>query len=208
MDEQRFIALWKRAGSTQGESKARRVYRAIVEHYSEPHRRYHSTGHILHCLNHVDRIPDDYAHKDAVELAIWFHDVIYQIADPDNERNSADWFATQARDDLPDALIEQVYEMIMATKHCETPSTSESAYVVDIDLSSFGLPHDEFIADSRLVRAESTHLSDSEFYRGQREFLNKLLKRERIFVTDIFNDSFEERARENIRITLDTIDSD
>ena len=207
MDEHRFIALWMRAGSTQGESKARRVYRAVAEHYSETHRRYHSADHIRHCLRHVDLIPNDYPHKVAVELAIWFHDVIYRISDPDNERNSADWFATQAHDDLPQGLIKQVYEMIIATEHRDVPGTPESAYVVDIDLSSFGLPYDEFIADSRLVRAESTHLSDSEFYRGQREFLRNLLKRERIYVTDLFHDLFEKRARENIRITLDTIES-
>ncbi len=205
MDEQRFIALWKRAGSSSGESKALRLCRAIVDHYGEPHRRYHTGDHIRHCLRQVDLIPADYQHLAAVELAIWFHDVIYRIGDPENERNSAEWFARHARGDLPDSLVDRVYGMIIATEHRELPASTDIAYVVDIDLSSFGLPFDEFIKDSRLVRAESTHLTDEQFFEGQRKFLRTLLARERIFVSEVFNKLYESQARRNIQSTLENI---
>lgn len=205
MDEHRFIALWKRAGAASGQSKALRLCRSIVDHYGEPHRRYHTGDHIRHCLRQVDLIPADYEHRDAVELAIWFHDVIYQIGDPKNERNSAEWFVRHAREDLPDPIVDRVYRMIIATEHREPPGNTDVAYVVDIDLSSFGLPFDEFIADSRLVRAESTHLTDEQYFDGQRRFLRALLARERIFVTDLFNGLYEARARRNIQSTLENI---
>ncbi len=208
MEEQRFIALWAAAGASSGQDKPRRLFRAIEKHYGETHRRYHTADHIRHCLTQVDLIPDDYPHRVAVELAIWFHDVIYRIGDPDNERNSAEWFKEQADGDLPRDIVERVYRMIIATEHREPPVTLDVAYVVDIDLSSFGLPYDEFVVDSRLVRSESTHLAEAEFLAGQREFLCKLLARDRIFVSDLFNGLYEARARRNIQMSLDAIDAE
>lgn len=203
MDEQRFVDLWRRAGSRLGRDVARRLYQDLLDHYREPHRRYHTPDHIDHCLRQVDRIPDDYPHKDAVELAIWFHDVIYRIGDPENEQNSAEWFRRHARGDLPDDLVDRVHRLIVATEHRAPPDGGDAAYVVDIDLSSFGRPFDEFIADSERVRAESTHLTDEEYYAGQRLFLNGLLSRERVFRSELFHDLFEEQARRNIRHTLE-----
>lgn len=206
MDEQRFIALWKRAGSRCDEAKARQVFAEMAAHYDEPHRHYHTAEHIRHCLRQLDLIPDDDPHRDAVELAIWFHDVIYRIGDPANEANSARWFREQATGDLPDALVDQVCRLIVATEHRQAPTEPDTAYVIDIDLSSFGQPYEAFIADSALVRAESTHLDDEAYFRGQREFLEKLLRRDRIFVSDLFHRPFEERARDNIRRTLQQIE--
>lgn len=206
MEEQRFVELWIRAGSRAGESKARRLYADLVEYYGQAHRRYHTFEHIRHCLRQVDRIPDDYADRDAVELAIWFHDAIYEIGDPMNERNSEQWFRSQAADDLPEAMVEQVSRLILATEHQRPPEQIDACYVVDIDLSSFGLPHDEFIVDSQLVRDEATHLSDDEFFAGQRKFLGALLQRQRVYQTDLFNRIYEEQARSNIRSTLEKID--
>jgi predicted metal-dependent HD superfamily phosphohydrolase len=202
MDQQRFIDLWVRAGSSRGEDRAAAVFKAVRDHYDEPHRVYHTADHIRHCLREVDRIPDDYEHKTAVEIAIWFHDVIYEIGDPGNEANSADWFKKQAQGDLPDAIIDQVYRMIIATEHREPAMELDSAYVVDVDLSSFGLPFDEFAVDSAMVRAENIHLTDAQFFQGQKQFLLRLLERDRIFQTELFNGLYEAQARSNIRRTL------
>ena len=206
MQEKRFIDLWMRVGSRAGEAKARHVYADLLSHYGEAQRRYHTIDHILHCLRHVDRIPDSYENKDAVELAIWFHDAIYEIGDPTNERRSEQWFQAQSLGDLPAALVEQVARLIIATEHREPPTQTDAGYVVDIDLSSFGRPYLEFVADSQLVRDESTHLDDKQFFVGQREFLKSLMRRGRVFHTDLFNELLEERARENIKRTLDDID--
>ncbi len=203
MDEQRFIAAWRRAGSTQGDEGIGRIYRELEAHYDEPHRRYHTAEHIDFCLGKLDLVPDDYPHKTAVELALWFHDVIYEIGDPENEANSAAWFRSCADGDLPGELVERVCRMIVATEHRQPPARADAAYVVDIDLCSFGRPYAEFLADSRQVRAECTHLTDEQYFQGQCEFLNRLLERDRIYQTDLFHDLYEEQARRNIRRVID-----
>ena len=79
-------------------------------------------------------------------------------------------------------------------------------FIVDIDLSSFGLPWDEFVRDSAAVRAEFGHLSDDTFYPRQRDFMRKLLARPSFCYTDFFRERHEARARENIRRTIENID--
>ena len=69
---------------------------------------------------------------------------------------------------------------------------------MDIDLSSFGLPWKRFWRDSQAVRREFDHLSDLEFMRAQRVFLNALLDREYFFGTTFFRARYEARARANI----------
>jgi predicted metal-dependent HD superfamily phosphohydrolase len=203
MFEQRFVALWEAAGSSRGKDNARHIYLELKNRYDEPHRHYHTIDHIRFCLEQVDRIPDEYPHKTAVELALWFHDVIYEIGDPQNERNSAEWFRGRADGDLPDNLVDQVYRMIIATEHRQPPAEGDVAYVVDIDLSSFGRPYDEFLEDSRRVRAESIHLTDEQFSEGQCAFLRNLLARDRIYRSDLFRELYEDQARSNIRRVVD-----
>ncbi|GJL83204.1 MAG: hypothetical protein DHS20C01_28380 [marine bacterium B5-7] len=205
LDESRFISLWKRAGSSASKIRARAIFHGIDGRYREPHRRYHTRGHIVHCLCQLDTLSQDDPDKLAVELALWFHDVVYEIGDPNNEENSADWFRARAMDDLPEALIDAVCAMIIATVHQAPPTNRRAALTVDIDLSSFGLPYAAFIRDSQAVRDESPHLSDNLFYQGQRAFLERLTMRDQIFTSDHFNTRLEARARDNIAKTLEMI---
>ena len=87
----------------------------------------------------------------------------------------------------------------MATTHRDPPPrTLDESFMVDIDLSSFGRPWDEFLADSRAVRAELPHMSDAEFHPRQKKFLESLAARPRFCFTEFFRDRHESRARSNI----------
>ena len=48
----------------------------LITRYSEPHRRYHTTKHLLHVLTMIDRLADDHD-LFLVRLAAWFHDAVY-----------------------------------------------------------------------------------------------------------------------------------
>jgi len=89
----RFLALWSRCGGIGAEA----VYADMARHYAEPIRRYHTLRHIRRCLRDLDwaraAIPD----PDAVELALWCHDVIYIPGARDNEQLSARWFEDSAQ---------------------------------------------------------------------------------------------------------------
>jgi len=46
----------------------------LIEAYAEPHRHYHTAGHIAHCLREFDASRHLAAHPDEVEFALWLHD--------------------------------------------------------------------------------------------------------------------------------------
>ena len=78
------------------------------------------------------------------------------------------------------------------------PATLDESFIVDIDLSSFGLPWEEFLSDSRAVRAEFSQVTDAEFYPRQKKFLESLVARPAFCFTEFFQDRHEDRARGNI----------
>ena len=57
------------------------AYADLVARYQEPHRRYHTLEHIMEVLERVTGTE--------VELACWFHDVIYDTKASDSEARSA-----------------------------------------------------------------------------------------------------------------------
>ena len=195
MDRRRFESLWSRCiGAGAGA-----VFDELAALYGEPHRHYHTGAHIEHCLRQLDIAADRMDEPDAVEMAVWFHDAIYEIPPKDNEARSAELFAARAGERGSERFRSRVHQLIMATTHLDPPPrTLDESFMVDIDLSSFGRPWEEFLNDSRAVRAEMAHLSDAEFHPRQRRFLESLEARSRFCFTEFFRERHEHRARENI----------
>lgn len=202
MNEARFCRLWARCGGDPGHGAA--VFAELAAHYAEPHRHYHNGGHIDDCLARLDLAAaatavDD---ADAVEMALWFHDVIYELGAPDNEQLSAEWFAAQAAGRLPADFIGRVADYINSTTHRAEPAAAGAKWVVDADLGGLGMDDESFHRDGARIRREFAHLSEADFARGQAGFLRGLLERERIFYTDFFRDLCEAHARRHIREVL------
>jgi len=202
MDRQRFEQLWARCAmdGAATATAAGGYFSELYNHYRESHRHYHRPAHIVHCLKYFDMARSGMEQPDWVELAIWYHDVIYTCGADDNELKSAELFKVHACDLLPTALIDSVYDLILVTIHSrKLPVTLDQGYVVDIDLSSFGLPWPQFLADSKAVRKEFNHQFDADFYPGQCRFFEMLLAREHFCFTEFFRQRHEHQARENIQ---------
>ena len=195
LDRHRFEALWtRRIGEGAGA-----VFEELDALYREPHRRYHSVSHIEHCLRQFDLAADRMDEPDAVEMALWFHDAIYDIPTQDNERRSAELFAARAGGRGSEQFRSTVHRLIMVTAHLKASlQTLDESFMVDIDLSSFGLPWEEFMRDTRAVRAEYPHVPDSEFRPQQKKFLEFLAARPVFCFTEFFRHRHEARARKNI----------
>ena len=195
LDRQRFETLWSRRIG----DGAHAVFDELAALYGEPHRRYHTAEHIEYCLRQFDLAADRMDERDSVEMALWFHDAIYDIPAKENELRSAELFAARARGRGSERFRSNVHRLVMATTHLDPPpATVDESFIVDIDLSSFGRPWEEFLDDSRAVRAELPHLSDTEFYPRQRRFLESLAARPVFCFTEFFRDRHEARARRNI----------
>jgi predicted metal-dependent HD superfamily phosphohydrolase len=198
MDESRFARLWKKCVPSRDGSAAAAVYRTLRGYYSEPWRCYHTLSHLRHCLGELDEVAHLLDAPEQVEMALWFHDVIYVPGAGDNEARSVELFDGLLGGAVSPAFARRIRELIMATCHYEPPATGDERYVVDIDLASFGLPWKAFIHDSEKVRAEALHLTESEFLRNQLAFLRRLLSRPHFYSTPYFRRKYEAQARENL----------
>lgn len=193
----RFQALWQRLG---GDSRVDEVFSALLDLYEGEGRYYHNLGHIEYCLSVFDEARDFCQQPDTVELAIWFHDIIYEMGGSGNELKSAEHFIQASEGQIDDAVRRQVYDLIIATDHSFAPSADQPdfRFIVEVDLSGFGLPWTRFRSDGRNVRNEMMHLSDDEFYPAQMRFMQTLAERSPLYTYAWFNDRFEGTARANI----------
>lgn len=205
MAKKRFKALWNRCLLAGAASDGVAVYQELVKRYSEPHRYYHTPAHIGHCLRQLDLAAGLMDNADAVELGLWFHDVIYDPRASDNELKSAELFTAQADDHMDADFRRRVYDLILITIHPEQPRSLDQEFMVDIDLSSFALPWPAFRRDSNAVRNEYAHMSDKQFYPAQIRFLRALLARPSFFFTEFFRERYETTAHDNITRHIDEL---
>ena len=203
--EARFTALWRRSLLPGATSDPDAVWFALAQRYAEPHRVYHDRAHRAHCLEQLDLAAAQVRQPDEVEMAVWFHDVVNEPGRRDNEQRSADYFHELAGGRIAPGFIQSVIGLILATTHRAAPTNPDQRFICDIDLASFGCPWECFMRDSTAVKAEFTG-TEEEYYRGKKTFLQAMLLRDRIFLTDFFHEHYEQQARENIDRLLDLIE--
>lgn len=120
----------------------------------------------------------------AVEAALLFHDYEYNPARNDNEERSAEEAGMALRAiGWPQARIDAVRGLIVATKHAAAPATPDEAVVADVDLSILGKPPQAFDAYERAIRKEYAHVPDDAFRAGRAAVLRSFLSRPRIYST-------------------------
>lgn len=171
--------------------------------YCEPHRHYHNQQHILECLAELDRSRHLAQQPHAVELALWFHDAVYDPKEADNEERSAELARQCLREngiDLP--VVQTVAELILATKHNEGKSEGDAGLMLDVDLSILGQPEERFLEYEEQVRQEYAWVPRLIFRRKRANILEGFLARERLYSTDLFYCRYEEQARRNLQTSV------
>jgi predicted metal-dependent HD superfamily phosphohydrolase len=198
--KQRWLSLWKRIGA---QGNAHVVYNDLVARYFEPNRAYHTLEHIGHCLDEFEQVRHLAMNPDTVELAIWYHDAVYDTRAKNNEEQSAALAVEAVRNvSLPDSFGQIVANLIMATKHLDIPVDSDTRLLVDIDLSILGQSEDEFDEYERRIRKEYEWVPEDEFAAGRSVVLKSLLNRPAIYSMQFFRDKYEAQARRNIARSL------
>jgi len=173
--------------------------------YAEPHRYYHDKRHLAHCFEQLELARGQIGQPDAVELALWFHDVINDPGHADNETRSAAFFRDWVNGFMDDSLVAAVIDLILATTHGDTPEDRDQQFICDIDLASFGCHWKCYKRDSDNLKAEFPG-SEQEYYARKRAFLSLMLSKPRIFQTDFFHARYEHQARDNIQRLLGLFD--
>ena len=194
----RWEDLWHRVGA-HGSADA--VFTdVLLPRYIEPHRHYHTLQHVRECLDELDLVLPRPGNTPALELAIWFHDVVYDVKEDQNEEKSAD-LAQQVLGDaaVPSNLITLVRDHIIATKHVDSPASIDTQILVDVDLAILGKPAKRFWEYEQQIRQEYSWVADPVFAAGRTKVLTQLLRsRALIYHTPAFQDRYELLARRNL----------
>jgi predicted metal-dependent HD superfamily phosphohydrolase len=184
-----------RAAGVQQDSK--QLFWEIERRYSEPHRAYHNPLHIDECLQEFDRMRGEARDPIALELAIWFHDVIYDPRATDNEEQSAR-FASECLKEASTEIVRHVSTLILVTKSHDTSNINDASLLVDIDLSILGKPPERFSQFESGIRREYAWVPADVYRQRRAEILEGFLKRERIYHTESFRERYEDAARHNL----------
>jgi predicted metal-dependent HD superfamily phosphohydrolase len=176
------------------------VFDELVRAYSAADRFYHNLTHIEDCLAVFTRTSSLAVHPEEVELAIWFHDAVYDTHRDDNEQKSADWAGeVVSQDGLNENVAARVSALILATRHPVDIGNADAQLLADVDLSIFGANADAFWRYEENIRQEYAWVPESVFRRKRGEILCGFLSRPHIYYHEQYRDAFERKARLHLK---------
>lgn len=199
----RWQALMTHLESDRGAADA--TWDMLVRHYCEPQRAYHNLSHIMALLRLADSERMHVNRSEILELAIWFHDVIYDTHASDNELRSATWARHAMRTmHIDPHLIFQVEHCILATQRHEvtSPEIADLPLFLDIDLAILGAPEEIYHRYVQVIRAEYDWVPEDAYRAGRSGILRRFLDRPALFFTPSMAARFGARARQNIQWEL------
>ena len=179
------------------------VGRRLIQAWSEPHRRYHCLAHLRDILARVEELAGDAENLDAVRLAAWYHDAVYDGLPDDEERS-----AVRAERDLDclgvaPELVEEVGRLVRLTlTHDPVAGDRNGAVLSDADLAALALPRDRYRDNTAAILAEYSHVPTEVFRANRIQVLVALLEGPGVFRTARGRKHWEAAARENMRAEL------
>jgi predicted metal-dependent HD superfamily phosphohydrolase len=172
-----------------------------------------STGRFYHTLHHIQAVLDyiqpfltQAQHPVALQLAAWFHDVIYDPTRHDNEAKSA-LYAQQALEKLgfSSAVCLEVERLILLTVGHETAvSDKDGQILIDADLAILAAEPAQYDAYAQAIRREYAHVSDEAYRVGRTQVLKGLGKRPFLYYLPD-HQGWEAKACQNIQRELNKL---
>ncbi len=193
-------ATWK-AFVPDGDGPSDQIFERLIEKYSEAHRTYHNVGHLVELFEYFENNKERFEDPQAIAFALLFHDVIYNIPGPDNEAQSAE-YARQALAKLgiaPD-IIARAADLIEMTKtHDAAEDDDDARLMLDMDMVVLGAPAKQYQKYCRAIEAEYVPpFLPEQYYAGRLQFLSSFSQKERLFLTDDFEERYGRQASMNI----------
>ncbi len=175
--------------------------------YQTPPRAYHNIQHVHEVTAHYLNIAASVGWQNPKEvyLAVLYHDAIYLAARKDNEARSAELAVVAVTKYLTNELIDTsklVYLIELTAKHGHLHSDeldSDVKHFLDCDMAILGSDSTQFLAYDKAIASEYRGKLPGwmfQFYR--RKFLKNLLDSPRIYLSNLFFESHEAKARANI----------
>jgi predicted metal-dependent HD superfamily phosphohydrolase len=189
--------------TNKAETIIKNGFKHLATKYSEKHRHYHTLQHVDACMKHLDEIAGHIVDLKAVEIALWFHDMIYDPKRNDNEKRSAKYAeAFLASVNLPPEEISKIAKLVVLTKHPSHPSSNDEKYLIDIDLAILGANEQRYDQYESSIRKEYGFVPSLLYKKGRRKLLLSFAESDRIYLTADFYKKYENQARLNIHRAL------
>ena len=199
-DLAQFQASWQQAWEGLQRRPPPGLQQQLLTAYAEPQRHYHTQQHLAECLTHLASARHLAQHPAEVELALWFHDAVYDVKGKDNELRSAQWASSALQHaGASDAVSQRVHDLIMATCHTATPVEADAQLLVDIDLAILGASPGRFTEYDQQVRAEYSWVPALIYGFKRKQVLQSFLQRPQISATAFFQERLAQPARDNLR---------
>ena len=153
----------------------------LIIRYSEPHRRYHTTKHLLDVLTTIDKLAGDHD-LFLVQLAAWYHDAVYAI--PAGQVSNEEASARLALRELSLVGLEQedlnqIARLVRLTEtHLPGPRDPEGELLCDADLSILASDPAQYADYVAAVRAEYAQVPEEQFLAGRLAMMSELADRE------------------------------
>jgi predicted metal-dependent HD superfamily phosphohydrolase len=198
--QERWYALWDRIG-IRGDPSA--PLEDLTDRYNEPWRVHHTLAHIEAMFADLDEFNESeearFMDADTVQMAIFYHDAIYDLEAKDNERKSAELFRSVAEwSNFPPDFTERVAQAILTTEHIKLPVVFDCRVLCDLDLAILGKQEVIFDEYELRVREEYGWISEDQFRAGRSAIMEGFLRRPFIYNTQFFRRKYGRQARLNL----------
>jgi len=202
LDRACFEAAWRAVGASHDNASA-----WLGDRYAEEHRAYHNAEHIAECLAWFDRVHELAERPAELEVALFFHDAIYEPPASDNEARSAEELRQLAREaGVSIQAAERIARLIESTATHEATSV-DAALLSDIDLAILGSWPVRYARYERDVRREYAAVDEAPYQKGRAEVLRGFLERVEIYRTPRLAARLEAQARDNLSGALSALES-
>ena len=213
-------------------SVAENVWQVLETRYGEEQRHYHNIHHIRALLRHSVKYADRISDKEAVDLAIYFHDVVYDPKSKTNEEDSADLFVNLCSPHINSTLCEKVRQYIIETKKHDVSLSDDNdlKLFIDMDMSILGVHPTQYAIYSQQIRQEYEFVPEADYCRGRAAVLESFLQpstieiaqpqtisstesvpaqgnKKYIFATELCRSLWEEQARRNLAWECEILNS-
>jgi len=206
-DDQELFAAWQALIEPHSVSpRAAETGASLLAAWSQPHRRYHTIAHLRDVLRHVDELAPHALDPDAVRLAAWYHDAVYDGAPDDEERSAQRAEKDLGALQLAPGLVDEVARLVRLTAtHTPTPGDRNGETLCDADLAVLAAPAEQYAAYTAAVRAEYAHVPDQHFAAGRVAILAALRDAPAVYRTPHAHQHWVAQARSNIRAELEQL---
>lgn len=183
------------------------LFSNILQHYSEKDRHYHNLTHIQKMLDFSFMYEDKIQDIDTLQVAIFYHDIIYNSLSKNNEIDSAALAVEQlSSTNFPKEKIRLVEQFIVSTqKHFLLIAHSDLDYFLDFDLAILGTERTVYEDYAEKIRKEYKWVPSFLYNKNRKKVLQHFLEREHIYFTATFRNQYEIIARENLVFEIEVM---